>query len=984
MKVKLFDNLENKEVELEDSSLPNALKDDRYSVYPGQKFEFEDNTGQRKIVDSNDVFAAMDSGYKFIDSQAQQKEKAFQEAEEQPLLAAGIAGLSGVTLGASDYALKESGLFSSDELSNLREANPIVSGAAELAGNVAPIFLTGGTSILAKAAAATPAAIAERIGAKAAGSALAGKILSKTTSDVAKKAIQLGIGAGVEGSLVGAGKLLSEDALGDAEFNAENLLSYAGLGALTGGAVGGVIGGGSVISQNIFNAAKSKVQNLYSGLLKKEANEEIANVVSKKIEVENKLDDLVKKENIDLDSLQAQLDDDIIAQRASKLEKASQELGVPVTEGMKAGGIFAELEGSLAKSKSIGGALTSKEISKTYEGLEAIGQSFTKTAKKIDPVEIGTIGKEAVIAKIQDDLMPSKLLYEELKPIFKETPITESLKKRFITQRGEDFAARVAGDGQSWLKKVDNLESIDDVTKLRSLVREERAVSTGTQKEFLNNLYSNLTTLRENAIKFNTKGKPFVSKAGYRKDILENLNLADAMYRESNQKFEFLKKQFGIKADDLDSLMDSVQSLSDETIAKKILSLHDVSTAKKFQAAMPEVYDMARAARLSEIAESSMEKGKFSPVKFYKNVKDLNASQKEILFPNIKNPDSVIDNFKTIVDQLPPLTNPSGTAYELALQNMLNLPYQVSEFARYHALKNGSKAFNERLKKMASGEVGEVAADQAQKGIAEAAIQLPVLERIEKASNKSKVSISDAVDGYFKSSRDKRQIGIKGLERFITGRVLDEKEYKDAEEKALMFATEPGTVVENFQKKNKELFDSAPKTAVALGSKLAAATQFLAQKAPKINPSVFDDTRPSRSEVLKFKNYLDAVEKPYDAINAIAQGYITPEAIEAMEVVYPKMLQEIKTEFAGRIPEFKNLSEKQKGQLSRLLSLSDRAAYLPEGFARLQGQVNQATQEAITASRAPAQKNNFSKAGARDINSSNRTKSGLDRVLYRE
>ncbi len=226
MKVKLRDNVYNEDIELDDSALPMALKDDRFSVYPGQQFEFEDQSGQRKIVPSEQIFDAIDAGYKYIDSTKQAKEQALLEAGEKPFQAAAVAGLSGLTLGVSDVALKETGLFSDEELRNLREANPTISTASEIAGSVAPMFLTSGTGLAAQVASKTPAALALKTGdIISEGLALSGAFAKAAKSDVVKTALKVGAGSAVEGSLFGAGKLLSEEALGNAEFNAENLFS---------------------------------------------------------------------------------------------------------------------------------------------------------------------------------------------------------------------------------------------------------------------------------------------------------------------------------------------------------------------------------------------------------------------------------------------------------------------------------------------------------------------------------------------------------------------------------------------------------------------------------------------------------------------------------------------------------------------------------------------------------------------------------------
>ena len=410
--------------------------------------------------------------------------------------------------------------------------------------------------------------------------------------------------------------------------------------------------------------------------------------IAKKITNDEAVDKYLKARNVSADELAERME----------LEGAAERLGVPLTPGMKEGGLFAELEGSLNKSKSLFGELTRKEVEKTYEALEQIKNIQLKDAAPVDFVTLGSKAKEGISAKISEDLEPAKLLYQDLKPTLQTTPITQSLKKRFITENKKLFQERVAGGG-TWLDKVTALETIDDVTKLRTLIGYEKR-SFGlkqTEKEYLDKLYAQLTTLRKNAIEYNLKGKPFVRKTEFISDTLDAQNLADEMYFDTHQKYGFLKDHFGIKSENMDELMEKLDTLTEKQVADKILNLRDPKTAEKFQTYFPEIYDMARARRLQEFAEKSTEKGMFSPLKFYNTVKGLGDSELKLLFPHIKQPRKLLADYKTIVDKLPPLTNPSGTAYELALQSMFTLPYQAQEALRYFVYKSGPDGMASKL-----------------------------------------------------------------------------------------------------------------------------------------------------------------------------------------------------------------------------------------------------------------------------------------------
>lgn len=60
----------------------------------------------------------------------------------------------------------------------------------------------------------------------------------------------------VQGALQGAGRLVTEDAFGTADFNAENLIAYAGLGSLVGGTFGAAIGAGKALVPKVSSVLK--------------------------------------------------------------------------------------------------------------------------------------------------------------------------------------------------------------------------------------------------------------------------------------------------------------------------------------------------------------------------------------------------------------------------------------------------------------------------------------------------------------------------------------------------------------------------------------------------------------------------------------------------------------------------------------------------------------------------------------------------------
>lgn len=197
---------------------------------------------------------------------------------DQPIKAATLGALSGLTFSLSDRALQESGLMTQEDLREIADRNPEADITGQVAGALVPAFVTGGASAPASAALGA-AKLGVRAGAKAASKAalkasmpsvankaglvvekkiakMFGEVAAETgnkkiVSEIVKKSVAKGAGSAVEGSVWGANQLLREDALGKAELNAENLLGYMSDGAAVGGALGAALVPGGAILKGV-------------------------------------------------------------------------------------------------------------------------------------------------------------------------------------------------------------------------------------------------------------------------------------------------------------------------------------------------------------------------------------------------------------------------------------------------------------------------------------------------------------------------------------------------------------------------------------------------------------------------------------------------------------------------------------------------------------------------------------------------------------
>mgnify|MGYP003111421998 CR=1 FL=1 len=206
--------------------------------------EYAAKKAQRAAEAEQQIFSKADE--EFIEKEQRLDEK----YGDSPWQTFAESALSSVSFGLSDQVGKALGF--QEALRERRERNETSALTGEVTGIVGPALLSGGSSLLAKGAGAAGKGIAtaaragstiERLTAKGINKLLAETGKKKFAKDVLSKSIAKGAGSAVEGTFYGIGELVEENALGNAEFNAENLMAYGGKGALWGGLVGGGLGG---------------------------------------------------------------------------------------------------------------------------------------------------------------------------------------------------------------------------------------------------------------------------------------------------------------------------------------------------------------------------------------------------------------------------------------------------------------------------------------------------------------------------------------------------------------------------------------------------------------------------------------------------------------------------------------------------------------------------------------------------------------------
>lgn len=196
------------------------------------KVTLKDAAGQLYTVDAAEADQARALGLKDA-SLGESIEAGKREAAGSGLsglAAAAAGGLRGASAGLSDPLLAAgAGEGGAEGLAAIKEANPGISAASELAGMVvSPVNKVG-------------AAVMGATKGLSLGTSLLGR--------AATSAVRVAGAAAAENAIFEAGNQLSEDVLGGHEVTAQKLIAAGGRGLLTGGLIGGVLGAAAPLAR---------------------------------------------------------------------------------------------------------------------------------------------------------------------------------------------------------------------------------------------------------------------------------------------------------------------------------------------------------------------------------------------------------------------------------------------------------------------------------------------------------------------------------------------------------------------------------------------------------------------------------------------------------------------------------------------------------------------------------------------------------------
>ena len=313
--------------------------------------------------------------------------------------------------GAADPALiKAFGPEMKEGLKQRKRLNPTASALGDIAGIIGPMFLSGGASLLGKGAqlggrgviagakslakkgwlapGMKAAGATEKLTAKGLQSLIGDRVKKKVAKDVIIKGVSKGAGAGVEAALWNTGQLVSENALGNKEFNAENLLAYGGEGALWGGLIGAGFGAAPSLFKGAVEIVVPKVKN---NKMVGWGTKKIKNWREKYASVERNAYNMAGVDDIDFSNLQ-KANPDIIKNTPKILQKVAKEEGF---------GFFDDSI-KLKEGLDVFKKKTGRKIGQTLNAIDELDQSFGDIYPTKSQV---ALEMDSALVRLQDNLV---------------------------------------------------------------------------------------------------------------------------------------------------------------------------------------------------------------------------------------------------------------------------------------------------------------------------------------------------------------------------------------------------------------------------------------------------------------------------------------------------------------------------------------------------------------------------------------------------
>lgn len=787
------------------------------------------------------------------------------EAGAQPLQAGAEAIARGVTLGLSDVAGEA--LLGDDYAQRAAIRKDSLEGygtGIEIAAGVLPALATGGTSLGARALAATPAGLVAR-GSAALGSSLERTLVARGVGQGVARLAGMVAEGGADGALSGVGEALSEASLGNVEVTAENLLASGGLGALLGAGAGGLFGGASMAAGKSAReiadrlAARSTGETVErgareGGFFKYVKDKATDAVITRGSQLLN-IDEATLRRGFDEPSVRADLlnADQVKETFNKRLRDDAQQM----------------LDNAVHVRRVYAGDIKSSNLKNDVRVGAMRGEDALQSAEEI-------ISKyETRLSELADRGLLTK---QDAKRIDSDLHITRETLKR-------NLGALADESGEAWraYQALENLKRSADQTRKRLSGKASGSVAEregipALQAE-VGELGDNLRKLLEREDLFGEAGaKQAARNAALHKALQTSKEFQGRLVRGTGESVEpdywEIEKVVldGDKADGfINNLLNPNREYTNDQVKRHLNDMADMYDTVLRNDDVPDELvgrfrDAAEGARrmLKTIDEAEQRLGVIG--KFEAAAK----AEQELggLVGGVGNIAAIVGGFAG---------GGIGAAAGAATGKALNIAARpvsmLRAMARMEAISARSKGVQTEVRQTTSKAVRRLMAPRNERkgiGLARAAMRIP-----------ARVGVNE---------RSERR-----------------KKARDIETKLLALQSDPLPMVEALGYQTAELATVAPGTALALAQQANRAVEFLRSKLPPpsttphlLQPQLNQRTWDAAS-IDKFERYLETVKDPQSALVDLSRGKLTSEQVEVLKAVYPSLYNEMRVTVAAEL-----------------------------------------------------------------------------------
>lgn len=857
--------------------------------------------GEPETIHPGELGAALKMGYSLPTPEQvkeYQDQQTYGEGIANPLKAFGAGAARGATFGLSDQALTKTGLVAPETLAGLEKYNPVASGLGEVTGVagmlLAPELGAAGAAGEGAGAAGTAARLANPVKAvselgKAATEAatpvaerLAGTVANPETAarahEILSKGIAHGMGSAVEGAAYGLGQSVSEQALGDPDLNAEKVLSNVGMSAVFAGALGGMFGAASGL---LPEKAAAVAQRELPGF-EKPAQTELGGIADFEQTIKNSEFSQKEKEGI-LSGLSKR------KVNSAEIEDAARFLDAPLLPGQLSDSEMVQrAQDSLLHGPPTASALKVQAIANDgFEKATGAVERAIGDGTAFSKASVGERLQESLVARFEAEHAPIKQIYDELKDYTQAIGVNETSTRRIagnIRKLAEEHSLIKGTPEYNFIMTMaDGLGQVDTLDKLKTF-RTAMGRATGKDTRFVASLVKEkLDTLEENVIKrFAQTMKTPDAKAKIM-GLLEQSEQAKSSYKALRDKMQEFGDILGKgKIYGPQDFIDFLNEATPEKFADRLFAKNNSRFMQFFSQNFPQEFGIMREYRLNLIRQKAVKDEAFNLREVFKQVNGLEPEIRNVLFTPGQL--EAIKKAETYIKSMPKNFNPSGTSNADALRHYFEkgMTGAVLSNARDFAIDQ----FIKQATKFDPAQGEHVAR----------------LIKLERAAQKTTQQITQGAKAIFKTGAA-AAVPIAALMPIKGDKA--EKKLGEVKEHIDSVTQEPERAIDTLHGATKDLWVSAPKTSEGVQMASLRAAQFLKSKLPQQpqNKLFSPNVTPSPAEIHKFFRYYTAVEKPTSVLDHVKAGTVTPESIETLNTVYPKLYAEMKSAIMGELSE---------------------------------------------------------------------------------